>query len=264
VYSFQTAGTYSPDLWFSIASSVTAASADRTQTAHEFRWVYGSPKLNFFATTAADAKDLRRLVFSAQEKMADVMIHDLILARRSVRVDGQYFPNRTFVPIAGIPGVVRRVPTESQLINVPEHAFQELPSDPGLSINDPVADQSSITSAATSTSRVTTDNADEGQRQPNATIDLDKDQAAIKEAIANFLEDNDGGDNCWGDIHLSPSVTCTLVRLTYIKIRKIESNKIEAIGKYILEADQEERKFSGKFSVKKEADKYIVLEEKKT
>lgn len=149
IYSFLTAGTYSPDLLFSIRLSATAANANRAQTAQDFRWVYVSPKLDFFAATAANAADLRRRIKDTQEKLADAIVQDLFVARRLIKVAGQYFPERegiNFMLSAITPGTVRRIPTESQMTGVPERALQErpdqdrkstdvTPSDPSLTRN---------------------------------------------------------------------------------------------------------------------------------
>jgi hypothetical protein len=78
-----------------------------------------------------------------------------------------------------------------------------------------------------------------------------------------FLDINDGGDNCWGDINVVPSVTCSLAKLINIRLGKIYSNNIEVTARYILEEDQEKRVFSGRFLLKKENNNYILMEEKR-
>jgi hypothetical protein len=98
---------------------------------------------------------------------------------------------------------------------------------------------------------------------PGSIINFKADRAAITQAIEDFLDINDGGDNCWGDINVVPSVTCSLAKLINIRLGKIYSNNIEVTARYILEADQEKRVFSGRFLLKKENNNYILMEEKR-
>lgn len=134
IYSFATEGAYSPDLSIKIELSAVAANADRTRTAREFRWMYLSPKFDFFAATAGDAAGLRQRLSNAQEKLADEVVQDLFLARRPVKVAGRYFRERegeNFIPDAISPGTASRVPTRSQLLQVPEDAVENENPEPG-------------------------------------------------------------------------------------------------------------------------------------
>lgn len=122
-YGFLTEGVYSPDLQLNIEVTAVAANADRNRKALDFRWGYLSPELDFFSETANEAASLRQRLSYAGQQLADAMVHDLFLTRRQVKVTVNYFPHvegAKFVPDALLPGTVSRIPTQSQLANVPE------------------------------------------------------------------------------------------------------------------------------------------------
>jgi hypothetical protein len=126
-YVFSTKGTYSPDLQFAIDVVAVTAYADRSRTAEEFHWAYLSPELEFFEATKTEAVLLRHQVADAQQKLADRIVDDLFLMRRSQHITGTYYPDRkgeNFIPQRITPDTVNRVPTQTQLI-IPQKALSE-------------------------------------------------------------------------------------------------------------------------------------------
>jgi hypothetical protein len=122
-YAFTTEGAYSPDLRFGIDVEGTATKADRAGEAEAFRWVYLSPELDFFAATENEAAVLRSAIADAHERLAGRIVDDLFLARREEKIAGTYFPDTdgiNFRPAAITPGIAVRVPTKSELVDVPE------------------------------------------------------------------------------------------------------------------------------------------------
>ena len=122
-YGFLTEGVYSPDLQLSIEVTAVAANADRNRKSLDFRWGYLSSELEFFSETANQAASLRQRLSYAQWQMVDAIVEDLFLTRRQVNVTVNYSPHRKgakWVPDAILPGTVSRIPTQSQLVNVPE------------------------------------------------------------------------------------------------------------------------------------------------
>ena len=93
-FAFTTHGAYSPDLIFAINVDAMASSSDPSKEAMEFRWVYISPKIDFFDATSSSATDLRQHIAAAQARLARRIVEDLHTARHEIRVTGTYWPDR--------------------------------------------------------------------------------------------------------------------------------------------------------------------------
>lgn len=127
-YGFSTDGNFSPDLEFGIDVDALAANADPSREAAAFRWVYLSPQLDFFDATRDGAALLRREIVDAQERLADQVMDDLLLARREATVSGTS-PARgkreIFRPDAVTPGAPVRVPIDAELAHLPGQSVGE-------------------------------------------------------------------------------------------------------------------------------------------
>ena len=118
-YRFNTLGDYSPDLRYAIdvdavVNGPSAGAANGTQ----YRWMYLSLEFAFLDVTKENARALRQSLLKAEAQIAQTIVHDLATARRPAYVTGVYYKSgakASFRPGRLNPGVVRRIPTSSQL-----------------------------------------------------------------------------------------------------------------------------------------------------
>lgn len=252
IYSFFTQGVYSPDLRFGIDVEAIVANADRKKIAREFRWIYLAPSLDFFTATAEDAAALRQKIESAQDLLVEAIVDDLLIARHSVTVVGQYFPNRqgvNFIPGSISPGVVRRMPTQSQLHEVPE-LENKIEEDTMHAHNMKTGGARPKSDIKSTTSK----------KQSSINTKMSFDKIEIRRAIENFLDINMGGSSCWGNMMDVPSAACTVYEVQGISVKEVEKSKILVTGRYVLEAQLERRSFVSNFVLVQDNKRLRVIE----
>lgn len=127
-YGFHQEGTYSLDLSLVIEVLAKASGPRGEGWEVKMRWEYRSAEMDLFEATKDEAALLRHWISAGQQQLAEQIINDLILRPKSVRVTGTYYSHaarNNFVPDAGEPATVRRLPLRSRLVYVPEQRLSE-------------------------------------------------------------------------------------------------------------------------------------------